>query len=157
MSQQLSERRQTPAVHERFDPLGELEQLTERMQRMLDRTFGGFAARTLERDGWSPLADIEEQDDAYVVKVELPGVKREDISIELVGNELTIAGELKEEQRKGVVRKGMRRFGRFSYRVALPNQVDPDKVDAKLQDGVLAVHAPKSERAQRRQITVKSS
>lgn len=96
---------------------------------MLDRTFGGFAARTLERDGWSPLADIEEQDDAYVVKVELPGVKREDISIELVGNELTIAGELK----------------------------DPDKVDAKLQDGVLAVHAPKSERAQRRQITVKSS
>ena len=154
MSQHPSERRQTPSVQERFDPLGELEQLTERMQRMLDRTFGGFAGRTLERGGWSPVADLEEQDDVYVVQVELPGVRREDVNIELVGNELAIGGELKEESRQGVVRKSMRRFGRFDYRVTLPNQVDQDKVEAKLGDGVLTVRVPKAERAQRRQIQI---
>jgi HSP20 family protein len=156
MSQHLSERRQTPAVQERFDPLGELEQLTERMQRMLDRTFGGFAARAMERGGWSPVADLEEQDDAYLFQVELPGVKREDITIELVGSELAISGELKEESRQGVVRKSMRRFGRFDYRVSLPNQVDQGKVEAKLNDGVLTVRVPKAERAQRRQIAITS-
>ena len=154
MSQPLSERRQTPSPQERFDPLGELEQLTERMQRMLDRTFGGFTSRALERGAWSPLADLEEQDDAYVVQVELPGVKREDVNIELVGNELAISGETREESRQGVVRKSTRRFGGFDYRLTLPNQVDQDKVEAKLGEGVLTVRVPKAERAQRRQIQI---
>jgi HSP20 family protein len=159
MSQQLAERRSESPRTGRWDPLGEFEQITERMQRMLDRTFGGasWPSQLLEREGWSPIADVEEQDDAYVVNVELPGVKREDITIELVGNELTISGEMKEEARKGVVRKQMRRFGRFDYRLTLPDQLDPEKVDAKLKDGVLTVRVPKAEKAQRRQIEIKAS
>lgn len=159
MSQQLTPERRAESRAGRWDPLGEFEQITERMQRMLDRTFGGAAwpSRLLEQDGWSPVADVEEQDDGYVVQVELPGVKREDVTIELVGNELSITGEIKEEKRKGVVRKQMRRFGRFDYRISLPDQLDPEKVDAKLKDGVLTVRVPKAERAQRRQIEVKAS
>jgi HSP20 family protein len=159
MSQQLAERRTESPRTGRWDPLGEFEQITDRMQRMLDRTFGGVSwpSQLLERDGWSPIADVEEQDDAYVVNAELPGVKREDITIELVGNELTISGEMKEEKRKGVVRKQMRRFGRFDYRLTLPDQLDPEKVDAKLKDGVLTVRVPKAEKAQRRLIEVKAS
>jgi HSP20 family protein len=158
MSQTLPERRRQDVQQERFDPISEFEQVTERMQRLLDRTFGGVwgARGASERGGWSPVADIEEKDDAYVVQVELPGVKPEDVTIELIGNELSVAGEVKEEQREGVVRRRMRRYGRFEFRVTLPDQLDAEKVDAALEDGVLTLGVPKTERAKRRQIEVKS-
>jgi HSP20 family protein len=156
MSQLLPERR-AGAGAERWSPLGELQQATERMRRILDQTFGGleWPPQLLETTAWSPFADIEETDDAYVVEAELPGVRREDVNIELGGNELAITGELKERERKGTVRRRTRRSGRFEYRVALPDQVDQDKVDASLSDGVLTVRVPKSQRAQRKRIQVK--
>lgn len=158
MSQRLPERRRQEVQQERFDPISEFEQVTERMQRLLDRTFGGVwgARAPAARGGWSPVADIEEKDDAYVVQVELPGVKPGDVTIELIGNELSITGEVKEEQREGVVRRSMRRYGRFDFRAALPDQLDADSVDASLEDGVLTLRVPKTERAKRRQIEVKA-
>lgn len=155
MSQLLPERRSrlTPS---RWEPLSELEQVTQRMRRMLDQTFSGDWPSLAEPVGWSPLVDIEETDDAYVVEAELPGVKREDVTIELVGNELVISGEVKERERKGMLRRQTRRTGRFEYRVTLPDQLDAEKIEAKLAEGVLTVRAPKSERAQRRKIEVKS-
>jgi HSP20 family protein len=157
--QQLPERRSRPAPA-RWEPFSELEQVTERMRRMLDQTFGGFgfggASLPVEAGGWSPLVDIEEADDAYVVDAELPGVKREEVNIELVGNELAITGEIKERERKGALRRQARHTGRFDYRVVLPDHVDADQVEAGLKDGVLTVRVPKSERAQRRKIEVKS-
>ncbi len=88
--------------------------------------------------------DIEEQDDAYVREAELPGVKREDVDIALVGNELAIMGELKEKERTGGVRRRTQRTGRFDYRVTLLDQVDAEQIDASLDNGVLTVRAPKS-------------
>jgi HSP20 family protein len=110
-----------------------------------------------ETAGWSPLVDIEEQDDAYVLEAELPGVKRDELDIELVGNEVAITGELKEKERTGVVRRRTRRTGRFDYRVTLPERVDAEQIDASLDNGVLTVLLPKSERAQRRKIAIKDS
>jgi len=159
MSQLLPERRRAGAP-ERWEPLQEFEQVTERMRRMLDETFGGFGrwpSLLRETAGWSPLVDIEEQDDAYVLEAELPGVKRDDVDIELVGNELAITGELKEKQRTGVVRRRTRRTGRFDYRVTLPEQVDAEQIDASLDNGVLTVRVPKSERAQRKKVAIKGS
>jgi HSP20 family protein len=156
MSQHLPERRSTLAP-ERWEPFTEFEQVTERMRRLLDQTFGGMSLPSLvEAGGWSPLVDIEEHDDAYLIEAELPGVKRNDVNIELVGNELAITGEVKEKQRKGTVRRRTRRTGRFAYRVTLPNQVDPEKVEAKLDDGVLNVRVPKSEKARRRKVELKA-
>jgi HSP20 family protein len=157
VSQQLPEARSRLAT-ERHEPLSELDQLTERMRRMLDQTFGGFGLQSLltEAGGWTPLVDIEETDDAYVIEAELPGVKEKDVNIEHVGDELSITGEIKERERKGVLRRQTRRTGRFEYRVKLPDQVDADKIDANLEGGVLSVRVPKSERAQRRRIEVKS-
>ena len=156
MSQLLPERRSRLAP-DRWEPLGDLEQVTERMRRMLEQTFGslGWPSPT-EQGGWSPLVDIEETDDAYVVEADLPGVKRQDVTIELVGNELMVTGEIKERERKGALRRQTRRVGRFDYRVVLPDHVDDDKVEANLTDGVLTVRVPKAERAQRRKIEVKS-
>src|SRR5258705_8524124 len=156
MSQLLPKRRSRLAT-ERWEPFSELEQGTERLRRMLDQSFGGLAPSFLtEQGGWSPLVDIEEADDAYVIEAELPGVKEKDVNIELVGNELAIAGETKERERKGVLRRQTRRTGRFAYRVTLPDHLDAEKIDAKLADGVLTVRVPKSERAQRRKIEVTS-
>jgi HSP20 family protein len=159
MSQLLPERRRSRQV-ERWDPFEELEQVTERMRRMLDETFGDFGRwPSLLGDtvAWSPLVDIEEFDDAYQLEAELPGVRREDVDIELVGNELVISGELKEKERTGIVRRRTRRTGRFDYRVTLPEQLDADKIEAALSDGVLTVRVPKSERAQRKRIEIKAS
>ncbi len=157
MSQLVPERRRAGTA-ERWEPLQEFEQATERMRRMLEQTFSGFGwpSTPAEAGGWSPLVDIEEMDDGYVVEAELPGVKREDVEIDLVGNELVITGEVRERERKGTLRRRSRRTGRFDYRVTLPDHVDAEKIEAKLADGVLSVRAPKSERAQRRRIEVKS-
>ena len=156
MSQTLPERR-SQAATERWEPFSELEQMTQRMRRMLDQTFGGWPSPLVtEAPGWSPLVDIEEQDDTYVLEAELPGVKREDVNIELVGNELSITGEIKERERKGALRRRTRRTGHFEYRVRLPDQVDASKIEAGLDQGVLTVRVPKSERAQRQKIEIKS-
>lgn len=153
MSQALQERR-TRDTSERAQPLTEVE----RLRRMLDQTFGSFGLPSLatETVGWTPPVDIEEQDNAYVIETELPGVEKNDVNIELVANELMITGEIKEREREGILRKRTRRIGRFEYRVRLPEQVDADNIDAKLKDGVLTVRVPKLERAERRQIQVKS-
>ena len=153
MSQALQERR-TKDTSERAQPLSEVE----RLRRMLDQTFGSFGLPALatESVGWAPPVDIEEQDDAYVIEAEAPGVKKDDVNIELISNELMITGEIKEREREGILRKRTRRIGRFEYRVRLPEQVDPDNVEAKLKDGVLSVRVPKHEQAERRRIQVKS-
>jgi HSP20 family protein len=153
MAQTLAERN-TPQKTERWEPFGEFEQLNERMRRMLEQTFGGLVP--IDRESWAPFVDIEEQDDAYVVEADVPGVKREDVKVEQVGNELLINGEIKEPKRKGALRRQTRRVGQFAYRVMLPEQVDGDAIEAKLSDGVLTVRVPKSQRAQRRQIEIKS-
>jgi HSP20 family protein len=134
-----------------------IEQVPDRMRRMLEQTLGNFVTPALltEAAAWTPFVDIEEQDDAYVIEAEIPAVKREDVNVELLGNELAITGEIKERERTGIVRRKTRRVGRFDYRVTLPSHVDPAKIDAKLKDGVLTVRVPKTERAQRQRIDVK--
>jgi HSP20 family protein len=144
-------------MSERWEPLTELEQLTERMRQLFDQTLGfSWPAPATKTGGWSPLADVEETADAYVVEVELPGVKREDVEIELLADELAITGQVAPRERTGTMRRQARRTGRFEYRVTLPDQVDEDKIDATLADGVLTIRAPKAEQAQRRRIEVKS-
>ena len=153
MSQVLSERRpqqvQQPEPAE-ADP-------AERLRRMIEQSFSGFMAPALlnEASTWSPLVDIEEEDNAYLLDVDLPGVKPDDINIEVVNNELTINGEIKERERKGVVRRRTRRVGRFAYRVMLPNQVDTEKIEARFDSGVLNLRIPKAEKARRKRIEVK--
>jgi HSP20 family protein len=151
MSQLLPERRMGS---ESWSPLSDIGQLNERMRRMLEQTFGGLLDEPI---GWIPAVDIEETEDAYVVEAELPGVKREDVNIDVSGNELSISGEIKERKHEGVVRRHTRRVGRFEFRVTLPGVVNPEGVEAKLNDGVLSVRVPKAERMQRRRIEVQSA
>ena len=99
---------------------------------------------------WVPAVDIEETDDAWLVEAEVPGVRKEDVNVEVRGSELSISGEIKERERKGILRRRTRRTGRFDYRVTLPGEADPEGIDASLDDGVLTVRVPKPERTRPR-------
>lgn len=135
------------------------EQVPERMRRMLEHTFGSFATPPLlsQTSTWTPAVDLEEEDEAYVVEADLPAVQREDVAIELLGNELSITGEIRERERKGIVRQRTRQTGRFAYRVTLPSVLEPDTIEARLADGVLTVRVPKAERARRQRVEITGS
>ena len=139
---------------DRWDPFREFEDLYTQMGLLMDSAFGRVDQST---GGWSPLADVTETDDAYLVEVELPGVKRDDITIDLIGTDLVVAGELKEKERQGLLRHRTRRVGQFHYRVQLPDSVDADSVEAKLEEGVLSIRVPKTEIARPRRIAISSS
>ncbi len=138
----------------RTEPFREFEDLYERMGRLFEETFGDVG----RGEGvWAPYADIEETEDAYMVKAELPGVRREDINLELRGRELSISGETKEPERAGAVRHSGRRWGSFDYRLTLPGEVQEGQVEASLSEGVLTVRAPKTQSAQPHRIEIKGS
>jgi HSP20 family protein len=137
----------------RWDPFREFEDLYTQMGRWMDTALGRGDAGTAGR-AWAPLADVSETEDAYVVEVELAGVKRDDISIDLAGDELSITGEIKDKERQGWLRHRTRRVGEFAYRVTLPRDVDSESVTANLEEGVLTVRVPKAETAKPRRIAI---
>jgi HSP20 family protein len=137
----------------RWDPLREFDELQDRMSRLMASVFGPTDGKSTM---WTPFADVIETDDAYMVEVEVPGIKRDDVSVEVSGNELVVSGEFKERQREGVMRHRTRRMGRFEYRTTLPTNVDADKITADLSEGVLTVCLPKSAAAKPRRIAIGS-
>ena len=120
---------------------------------MGDQNLGGASQAPF----WVPAADLEETDDAYVLELELPGVRKEDVNIELRDNEVRITGEIKQKERTGILRRQMRRVGQFQYVVALPGDIDPEQLEASLHDGVLTVRLGKAAASQPRQIEVKEN
>ena len=139
-----------------LEPFRELEELQDRIGQPMQTVWSGLPVDDAPRP-WAPFVDVEEAEDAWIVEAELPGVDRRDVDVELHDSELVISGEIKEKEREGILRRRTRRTGMFEYRVALPPEVDADRVDAKLADGVLTVRVPKSERARPRRVEVQSA
>ncbi|MDQ3763748.1 MAG: Hsp20/alpha crystallin family protein [Actinomycetota bacterium] len=134
-------------------PWAEFSELYEQMGRLISDVFAGLDRAA---GGWRPAADVEETDDAYLVELELPGVKQDDISVELGGRELAVTGEVKERQRVGLLRSRTRRVGRFDYRLSLPTDIEEDQVSASMSNGVLTVRVPKTAKARPRKIPITS-
>ena len=135
-------------------PFGELE----RMRRQMDRLFED-AMSPLQRNqaGVFPLTNLTEDKDKFYVRAELPGVKGEDLDIQITGNKLAISGERKIAAEEGArYHRREREAGTFSRMIGLPGEVDADKVDANLVDGILTVVVPKAEVAKPKRITVSS-
>jgi HSP20 family protein len=133
----------------------ELRELREQMNRMLGASFRGavMGGRGME---WSPAVDIVDRGDRLVATAELPGMKADDISIDVEGNTLTIRGEKRQEQeQKGEERYLLeRQYGSFMRSFPLPRSVDPDRISARFDNGVLTVTMPKSEEAKGRRVKV---
>lgn len=145
----LPMRRGADGETERWDPFDQLNRLSQQLSGFL-----GMQVPSLG-EGFTPLGDIEESEDAYTVDLELPGVKKDDISVEVSGRRLVVSGERKERERVGILRRQTRSVGRFHYEVTLPSALDEDGVDASLSDGVLSLRVPKaaSERPRRIKVT----
>jgi HSP20 family protein len=109
--------------------------------------------------GWSPAVDVQETDKEYLIKADLPDVKKEDVKVELLDGTLTIEGERQQEkEEKGkTFHKIEREYGKFLRRFAMPSEVDASKVQADFKNGVLNVHLPKSATAKPKAIDVKVS
>lgn len=108
---------------------------------------------------WAPSVDISEDDREYLIKAELPDVKREDVKVTAQEGMLTITGERKfEKEEKGKkYHRVERAYGTFGRSFWLPNEVSPAKVSAEFKDGLLTVHLVKDEKAKPQQIEVKVS
>ncbi len=135
----------------RWDPMTEINRLSEQMQDYLGR----LSPASVLGEGFTPLADVEETDDGYVVEIELAGVKGDDVSVEVAARRLTVSGERKERERVGILRRQTRTVGRFHYEVVLPGEVDEEGTEASLDEGVLTVRVPKAEAERPRRIPVK--
>lgn len=141
-----------------LDPLREMESLSAR----LNRIFSNPLPMELPADAsvfgdWMPAMDIEENDKEYVIKADLPSIKREEVKVGIVDGVLTVEGERKQEkEEKGKkFHRVERSFGRFVRRIAVPTDVNEQKVTAVFTDGVLHVHLPKSEAAKPKTIDIK--
>ena len=106
---------------------------------------------------WAPLVDISEDDKEYLIKAELPEVKKEDVKVTAEEGTLTIMGERKfEKEEKGKkYHRVERAYGSFGRTFSLPDDASPGKVSAEFKDGVLTVHLAKTQRAKPQQIEVK--
>ncbi len=105
---------------------------------------------------WTPAVDVAERNDDYEVRLELPGVRKEDVKITIENNVLTIRGEKKREENvnENDYRRIERSYGSFVRSFTLPVAVRADKIEARAQDGILTVRLPKAEEARPKQIEV---
>ncbi|MFO7271596.1 Hsp20/alpha crystallin family protein [Sphaerobacter thermophilus] len=152
----------------RWDPWSEMMSLREAMDQLLRESFVRPATSMLRSGslGMGIPLDVRETDDAYIVKATMPGVRPDDVSIQITGNTLQISGETREEyeQSEGaeegrdrgtwLVRE--RRYGRFERTITLPTDVKADQAQATLEHGVLTLRLPKAEEARARRIPVQS-
>ena len=138
------------------DPSQEFEDIYDRMGQLMSMAFGDLAFTPALAAAWTPLADISETDDAYLVEVELPGVNKDQVNVDVNDRELVITGEIAEPQEEEGRRRRRRarRTGRFEFRTTLPGDIDPQGISASLSDGILTVRVPKSEAAKPRHVEI---
>jgi HSP20 family protein len=140
--------------------LKELEEMEKRLSSYFGHapaTIGGDKKEAITVTEWSPLVDITEDDKEYLVKAEIPEMKKEDIKVNVHEDVLTITGERKyEKEEKGKkYHRVERSYGSFMRSFTLPEDADGSKVSAEYKDGVLKVHLPKSEKAKPKAVEVK--
>ena len=141
-----------------WDPYQELNELQNRLTSLFGRTAvrpnGEEPITTAE---WAPLVDISEDEKEFVVKAELPGLKREEVKVTVEDGVLSISGERKveKEEKTKKFHRVERSYGTFIHAFTLPDGADAAKVNAEFKDGVLHVHVAKSPKAQPKAIEIK--
>jgi HSP20 family protein len=157
------------------NPFELMWQLSRDMDRMMSSVFGAGSAplfgsnvRSMLQQGrdetwstpmaWSPRIDVEQRGDSILIRADLPGVRKEDVQIEVTDEGLTIAGERREEREEGGDDQGYRAiertYGTFYRTVPLPQKVNIEKLTAKMRDGVLQITVPLDESSRPRRIQI---
>jgi HSP20 family protein len=145
----------------RWEPAREMQTIQQEMNRLFGTFFDAPEGSGRGGDGgtmrrWIPAMDLVEQGDHFVLRADLPGVRDEDVNVELEDNVLTISGERKAEQedRKEGYYRVERAVGRFSRSLTLPEGVDPESIEAQFDNGVLTVRIPKPQQRQPRRVAI---
>jgi HSP20 family protein len=134
--------------------------LMRRMSEEMDRMFGDWGPNQntpTSLSQWSPAIEVAQRDGNYVVHAELPGLKPEEVNVEVADDALIIQGERKsqQEQNQGGIQRSERRYGQFYRSIPLPDGVNADQVQATFQNGVLEVRVPMpQQQSNRRQIPI---
>jgi HSP20 family protein len=137
----------------RWNPFGEIDTF----QRQMNRLFEDCARPEASVTGWTPRVDTFEDENQITVSAELPGLSDKDVTVNVENNVLTISGEraIENEENKDGYTRVERLYGSFDRSFSLPNTVDIEKVDAKMDKGVLTVTLPRREETKPKQIEVK--
>ena len=137
----------------RWEPFRELQTLQSEMNRLFNTAFDPATTGTR---GWLPPMDLFETADAFVLRADLPGMRQEDVKIEVEDNHLTLSGERARDPREG--QDGFYRlerpYGAFTRTLTLPKGVDAEAITASFDNGVLEVAIPKPEQAKPRRIEI---
>jgi len=141
----------------RWEPFEGLSRIQNRINDLFDDTFGRARSSSMAAPGvWFPPVDILESRDSYLIRAELPGMKREDFNLEVHDGSLTLSVERKfDEAAKGVeYHRVERASGKFSRSFYLPQTVKTDAIKATYRDGILEIHVPKADEAKPKQIAI---
>jgi HSP20 family protein len=125
-----------------WDPASEFEYLRDRI-----RLYEQLTQQGPEHSPWQPDIEVDETEEFYLVKAELPGFTRENVELQVDEHSLSITGSIREEQDEHVMHK---RTGRFFYRTMLPRDINTEKVQAHMKEGVLTIRLPKTKQAAKR-------
>ena len=126
-----------------WDPVSELEYLRDRMGRLYNQ----ITPQGPGQSPWQPDIEVDETEEFYLVKAELPGITRDNVELQADEHSLSITGSAREEQGEHLMH---RRAGRFFYRTVLPRDIDTDKVQATMKEGILTIRLLKTKQAARR-------
>ncbi len=143
-----------------WNPFQEFENLLERYNKSGARNLGTRMDNDLNFADWAPSVDIEEDKDKYLIRADLPGVKKENIDVKLENGVLSIRGEKRSESETGEGTRNHRTerfYGSFARSFTLPDSVQSDAVEAHYKDGVLSLTVPKAEEAKPKAIDIKIS
>lgn len=136
----------------RWDPFRDIAELQEEIDRVLGSTFPRRGE--VPTGNWLPPVDVKEEEEEFVLFVDLPGINEKEVEITVVGDQLTIKGERKAPEDREKFLRRERVFGPFSRSFLLRVPVEVDKVSATYKNGVLEIHLPKSSATKPRKINV---
>ena len=139
----------------RWEPFGDFDNVRSVFNDLFDENFERSWTQP-SRSKWHPAVDVLESKDSYLIRAEVPGMKKEDIHVEVKDGTLVLSGESKSEKpAEGVEYRHVERISAKFYRsFALPETVKQDGIDAKYKDGILEIRVPKAEQSKPRQIEI---
>jgi HSP20 family protein len=140
----------------KYEPFRQFEDMTNRLNRLLGSEMKPLQANGLFAE-WAPAMDVQESDNEYLIKADLPDVKKDDVKVSVEDGILTVEGErrMEQEEKGKKFHRIERSYGKFIRRFEVPADVDPQKVVAEFKEGVLNVHLPKSPALKPKAIDIK--
>jgi HSP20 family protein len=141
----------------RVDPFQELMGIQDRMNQLFRNAFSGYADENIASGAWSPAVDIYEAPEAIEMIFEIPGVNQQDLRVHFENNLLTVSGErkLEHDDRREGYHRIERSYGSFQRSFTLPSTIDPNRISAVFEHGLLRLTLPKRPETQPRAIEVK--